>query len=270
MPSSISLHRARKYQQALAVVPMNRRHQTPQIVAAASTQQLSVIIPALNEAGCIRELCTALQPLRSRGHEIILVDGGSDDQTLVLGKPLVDIMLNSARGRALQMRAGAAAANGSILWFLHADSGVPDNPDQLILKALEKDHKDWGRFNISLSDRHIVLKSVAHLMNLRSWLSAIATGDQGIFVRRSLYEQVGGIPSLPLMEDIALSRALKHHGRPACIRQRLVTSARRWQQHGITRTILTMWGLRLAYFFGISPRHLAKYYAAQESCRTQV
>ena len=231
----------------------------------ANTQQLSVIIPALNEAGCIRELCIALQPLRSRGHEVILVDGGSDDQTLALGKPLVDVVLSSARGRALQMRTGAAAANGTILWFLHADTGVPDNPDQLILEALEHGRKDWGRFDVSLSASHIVLRSVAHLMNLRSCLSAIATGDQGIFVRRSLYEQVGGIPPLPLMEDIAFSRALKHHGRPACIRQRLVTSARRWQQHCITRTILTMWGLRLAYFLGINPLHLARYYTANRA-----
>jgi len=230
-------------------------------VAAASKQQLSVIIPALNEAGCIRELCAALQPLRSRGHEVILVDGGSDDQTLALGEPLVDRTLCSARGRALQMQAGAAAANGTILWFLHADTGVPDNPDQLILAALENGRTDWGRFDVSLSDRHIVLRTVAYLMNLRSCISGIATGDQGIFVRRSLYEQAGGIPSLPLMEDIALSRALKKHGRPACIRQKLLTSARRWQKHGIARTILTMWGLRLAYFIGISPHHLAKYYA---------
>ena len=244
---------------------MNRRHQNLQIVAAANTQQLSVVIPALNEAGCIRELCTALQPLRSRGHEVILVDGGSDDQTLALGEPLVDRTLCSARGRALQMQAGAAAANGTILWFLHADTGVPDNPDQLILAALENGQTDWGRFDVLLSDKHVVLRSVAYLMNLRSCISGIATGDQGIFVRRSLYEQAGGIPSLPLMEDIALSRALKKHGRPACIRQKLLTSARRWQKHGIARTILTMWGLRLAYFFGISPRHLAKYYATNRA-----
>lgn len=231
-------------------------------MAAASKQCVSVIIPALNEAGCIRELCTALQPLRSRGHEIILVDGGSDDQTPLLGKPLVDRVLHAARGRALQMRTGAAAANGSILWFLHADSGVPENPDQLILEALENGRRDWGRFDVSLSDRHIVLRTIAYLMNLRSRISAIATGDQGIFVRRSLYEQVGGFPPLPLMEDIALSRALKKHGRPACIRQRLATSARRWQQHGITRTILIMWGLRIAYFVGISPDYLVKHYAA--------
>jgi rSAM/selenodomain-associated transferase 2 len=234
-------------------------------VAAASKQHLSVIIPALNEAGCIRELCAALQPLRSRGHEVILVDGGSDDQTLALGKPLVDRTLCSARGRALQMRAGAAAANGTILWFLHADTGVPDNPDQLILAALENGRADWGRFDVLLSDKHVVLRSVAYLMNLRSRISGIATGDQGIFVRRSLYEQAGGIPSLPLMEDIALSRALKKHGRPACIRQKLLTSARRWQKHGIARTILTMWGLRLAYFIGISPHHLAKYYATNRA-----
>jgi rSAM/selenodomain-associated transferase 2 len=234
-------------------------------VAAASKQQLSVIIPALNEAGCIRELCAALQPLRSRGHEVILVDGGSDDQTLALGEPLVDRTLCSARGRALQMQAGAAAANGTILWFLHADTGVPDNPDQLILAALENGRTDWGRFDVLLSDKHVVLRSVAYLMNLRSCISGIATGDQGIFVRRSLYEQAGGIPSLPLMEDIALSRALKKHGRPACIRQKLLTSARRWQKHGIARTILTMWGLRLAYFLGISPRHLAKYYATNRA-----
>ena len=230
-------------------------------MAAASPQQLSVIIPALNEAECIQELCRALQPLRSRGHEVILVDGGSDDQTLALGTPLVDRVLCSARGRALQMQAGAAAANGTILWFLHADTGVPDNPDYLILAALENSRTDWGRFDVLLSDKHIVLRSVAYLMNLRSRISGIATGDQGIFVRRSLYEQAGGIPSLPLMEDIALSCALKKHGRPACIRQKLLTSARRWQKHGIARTILTMWGLRLAYFIGISPRHLAKYYA---------
>lgn len=234
-------------------------------MAAASTQQLSVIIPALNEAGCIRELCRALQPLRSRGHEVILVDGGSDDHTLALGKPLVDRVLCSARGRASQMRAGAAAANGTILWFLHADTGVPDNPDHLILAALENSRTEWGRFDVLLSDRHLVLRSVAYLMNLRSRISGIATGDQGIFVSRSLYEKAGGVPSLPLMEDVAFSRALKKHGRPACIRQKLLTSARRWKKHGIARTILTMWGLRLAYFIGISPHHLAKYYATNRA-----
>jgi rSAM/selenodomain-associated transferase 2 len=222
---------------------------------------LSVVIPVLNEAECIQELCIALQPLRGRGHEVILVDGGSDDLTVDLGSPLVDRVLCSARGRARQIQAGAAVTTGTVLWFLHADSGVPDNPDQLILDALGNGRTDWGRFDVSFPDKHPVLKGVARLMNLRSHLTGIATGDQGIFVRRRLYEQIGGIPLLPLMEDIALSRELKKHGRPARIRQPLLTSARRWKKHGITRTILTMWGLRLAYFIGINPRHLAKYYA---------
>lgn len=235
------------------------------MVAAVSTPQLSVIIPTLNEAGCIQALCTALQPLRRRGHEVILVDGGSNDCTVELGRPLVDRLLCSERGRAAQMQAGAAAADGTILWFLHADSGVPDKPDQLILDALENGWTDWGRFDVSLPAAYPVLKTVTRLMNLRSWITGIATGDQGIFVRRSLYDQVGGIPPLPLMEDIALSRELKKHCRPARVRQQLLTSARRWQNHGFTRTILTMWGLRLAYFMGVSPRYLAKYYVVNRA-----
>jgi rSAM/selenodomain-associated transferase 2 len=231
----------------------------------AGKQQLSVIIPVLNEAGCLGELCEALQPIRSRGHEVILVDGGSDDQTLALGSPLVDRVLCSARGRAQQMRAGVAVARGKILWFLHADTGIPDNPDQLILAALENGRADWGRFDVLLTDRHLALRTVAYLMNLRSRISGIATGDQGIFVRRSVYDRVGGIPSLPLMEDIAFSRVLNKQGRPVCIRQKLRISARRWQKYGIARTILTMWGLRLAYFAGISPDHLVKYYASNRT-----
>lgn len=235
------------------------------MAAAVNTQKLSIIIPALNEAGTIKTLCGALQPLRQRGHEVILVDGGSSDQTTDLARPLVDKVINSPCGRALQMRAGAAAADGAVFWFLHADTGVPDNTDHLILEALGNDGADWGHFDISLSDQHPALKCVAHMMNLRSLFTAIATGDQGIFVRRSLYEQVGGIPPLPLMEDIAFSRALKEHSRPACLSQRLIASARRWKKHGITRTIVTMWSLRLAYYFGVSPHHLVKYYAVNRS-----
>ena len=230
-------------------------------VAAVSTPQLSVIIPVLNEAGCISTLCVALQAMRRRGHEVILVDGGSHDQTVALAAPFVDKVLYADAGRARQMQAGAASANGSILWFLHADTSVPENCDQLIIQALEHERSGWGRFDVSLSDRHIVLTTVAHMMNLRSRLTGIATGDQGIFVHRSLFEQVGGMPLLPLMEDIALSRSLKAQAPPACIRQPLVTSARRWRQHGITRTIVTMWVLRAAYFLGVSPRHLARFYA---------
>jgi rSAM/selenodomain-associated transferase 2 len=235
------------------------------VAAAASTGKLSIIIPALNEAGCIQALCTTLQPLRRLGHEVILVDGGSVDDTVKLASPLVDKTILSGKGRAVQMQTGANAARGAIFWFLHADSGVPENADLLIREALERKQTDWGRFNISLQDKHPALRCVELAMNLRSSLTGIATGDQGIFVRRSLYEQVGGIPPLPLMEDIAFSRALKKHCRPACIRQPLLTSARRWRQHGIFRTILTMWSLRLAYFIGISPDQLVKHYTVNRT-----
>lgn len=235
------------------------------MAAAASTGKLSIIIPALNEAGCIQAFCTTLQPLRRHGHEVILVDGGSVDDTAKLASPLVDKIILSGKGRAVQMQTGANAARGAIFWFLHADSGVPENADLLIREALARKQTDWGRFNISLQDKHPALRCVELAMNLRSSLTGIATGDQGIFVRRSLYEQVGGIPPLPLMEDIAFSRALKKHCRPACIRQPLLTSARRWRQHGIFRTILTMWSLRLAYFIGISPDQLVKHYTVNRT-----
>ena len=231
------------------------------MAVAAETRKISVIIPVLNEADSIRALCDSLQPLRRNGHEVILVDGGSTDQTVALAQPHADRVIHAKRGRALQMRAGVADASGSVFWFLHADSRIPESADCLIVDALQSGNVQWGRFDVALSTSHPALTCVAYLMNLRSALTAIATGDQGIFVRRSLYELVGGIPPIPLMEDIAFCRSLKVHSRPACLRQRLVTSARRWNKHGITRTILTMWSLRLAYFFGVSPHRLAKFYA---------
>jgi rSAM/selenodomain-associated transferase 2 len=229
--------------------------------AVDNCEIISIIIPALNEARYIQSTLTPLQLLRSRGHEIILVDGGSTDATCDLGRPLVDRLLQSPPGRALQMQSGAAVATGHIFWFLHADSLTPPQPDRIILEALAMTHADWGRFDISLMDTHPVLKCVAWSMNVRSRLTGIATGDQGIFVRRALFERVGGIPSIPLMEDIVLSRLLKRHGRPCCVSSTLGTSPRRWHRHGVARTIVTMWGLRLAYFAGVSPERLAKYYA---------
>ena len=227
---------------------------------AADTERLSVIIPALNEAGCIQSTLEPLQSLRRRGHEIILVDGGSSDDTCALGHALVDRILQSPPGRARQMLAGASVASGQILWFLHADSHVPAHADSIIQQALRRAHADWGHFDISLTGSHPLLKCVAWSMNRRSRLTGIATGDQGIFVRRTLYDRVGGFPSIPLMEDISFSRSLKQHGRPCRAGQPLYSSPRRWYTHGILRTIVTMWGLRLAYFAGISPERLVKYY----------
>jgi rSAM/selenodomain-associated transferase 2 len=230
------------------------------VVAAADRTRVSVIIPTLNEAVSLPHTLAALQGLRRRGHEVILVDGGSSDATVSVARPLVDTVLEAARGRAVQLQAGAMAASGAVLWFLHADTRAPQQADRLIASALQDAGAGWGRFDVQLSERRMTLRLVAALMNFRSRLSSIATGDQGIFVRRELYAAVGGFPALPLMEDIALSRALRRHGRPAVIRQPLQSSPRRWEQHGVIRTILLMWGLRLAYFAGVNPGRLARFY----------
>jgi rSAM/selenodomain-associated transferase 2 len=245
-------------QKRLAVAAARNLHMA---TVAADNSKLSIIIPALNEAGCIQSTLERLQPLRLRGHEIILVDGGSTDATLALSQALADNVLLSPPGRGLQMQTGAAIARGDVLWFLHADSSIPVRADSLILEALHRSHAGWGRFDITFTDNHRLLQCVAWFMNQRARLSGIATGDQGIFVRRALYERVGGFPSIPLMEDIRFSRSLKQHGRPCRITRTLRTSPRRWHAHGILRTIVTMWGLRLAYFAGVSPERLAKYYS---------
>jgi rSAM/selenodomain-associated transferase 2 len=232
--------------------------------AAAEPLQLSVIIPALNEAAAITATLQALQPLRGRGHEVIVVDGGSNDLTVELGQPLADRVITARAGRATQLRAGAAVASGSVLWFLHADTVAPPHADRLIMQALQHARGGWGRFDVQLSQTRLLLRCVAWMMNQRSRLSGIATGDQGMFVTRQVYDIAGGFPDIPLMEDIALSRALRRRGRPASIHQPLVSSPRRWLAQGVLRTILRMWALRLAYFLGASPERLAAYYTPHE------
>lgn len=220
---------------------------------------LSVIVPALNEAAGIEATLRPLQGLRAAGHEVILVDGGSEDATQSVAAPLADRVLVSASGRARQMNAGAAQARGDVLLFLHADTIAPGSLAELALSALAARWR-WGRFDVRIQGSHPLLRAVGWLMSRRSCLTGIATGDQGIFVRRTLYEAVGGYPDIPLMEDIALSRRLKRHGRPACVRVPLLTSGRRWEQHGVLRTILLMWRLRLAYALGADPARLARHY----------
>jgi rSAM/selenodomain-associated transferase 2 len=229
-------------------------------IAAASQNSLSVIIPALNEAEYIHSTLAPLQSMRARGVEVILVDGGSDDETVSRARPFTDQVIRSARGRARQMQAGVALSSGCVLWFLHADTRVPDNADQLIFEALENRSSGWGRFDVTFSGGHALLGVVAWLMNRRSCLTGIATGDQAIFIRRGLFDRIGGFQSIPLMEDIALSRALKQSCRPVCINQKIESSPRRWHKHGVIRTILSMWGLRFAYYLGVSSEQLAKYY----------
>ena len=220
---------------------------------------ISIIIPTLNEAAIIPDTLRGLQLLRSAGHEVILADGGSTDGTVVLARPLVDRILVCERGRAQQMNIGAHASHGQILLFLHADTRLPENAATLILTGLAKGHQ-WGRFDIQLTGRHILLRLVESMMNLRSRLSGIATGDQAIFVERTLFERVGGFPEIALMEDIALSRVLKQYVRPLCVCPPVISSSRRWDERGILRTIFLMWRLRLAYFFGANPQSLERMY----------
>lgn len=222
--------------------------------------RLSIVIPALDEAEGIVATLEALQPLRTRGVELLLADGGSRDGTPALAAPWVDAVLGAPRGRAAQMNAGARQAHGDILWFLHADSLPPPDALSLIRAALAGQERGWGRFDVRLSGRRPSLRMVEFSMNLRSGLTGIATGDQGIFVRRDLFERIGGYPPIALMEDIALSRALKRYSRPVCLRQRVLTSSRRWERDGIARTVLLMWRLRLAYFLGADPDRLARIY----------
>ncbi len=235
--------------------------------ASRSALQLSIVMPCLNEAAGIVTALERLQPLRRRGAEVIVVDGGSDDDSIALATPLADKILTAPRGRASQMNAGAAAACGTVLLFLHADCTLPIDSDRLVADGLRASGRRWGRFDVRLNSAHPLLKLIAFMMNRRSRLTCIATGDQGIFVTRELFFAVGGFPAIPLMEDIALSRILKSHGVPLCLRECITASGRRWQQRGVLRTIVLMWRLRLAYFLGADPTDLALRYDGARSRR---
>ena len=223
---------------------------------------LSIIIPVLNEADHIADTLHALVPLRARGAEIIAIDGGSADATVALATPLADHVLASARGRATQMNAGAAAAHGDVLLFLHADTRLPADADRLLLEGLAQTGRSWGRFDVMIEGRHPLLPVIAASMNARSRLTGIATGDQAMFVTRTAFNAAGGFPEIALMEDIELARNLKRISPPLCLRARVTTSGRRWEQRGVLRTIFLMWRLRLAYFFGAKPTELARRYEA--------
>jgi len=203
----------------------------------------------------IRAALEALAPLRARGHEVIVADGGSEDGTAQIAAALCDSVVLAARGRAAQMNAGAAAAGGDACVFLHADTRLPALADELIFNSLQT-HL-WGRFDVEIDSRDRMLKAVAWAMNLRSRLTGIATGDHAIFVRRAAFR---GFPEIALMEDIAFSTAMRRLGPPACRRETVLTSGRRWESRGVLRTILLMWRLRLMYFLGARPEALARLY----------
>lgn len=221
---------------------------------------LSIIMPVLDEAAGIVDALTALAPLRARGAEVIVVDGGSRDETLRLAAVHCDRAFTALRGRAAQMNAGAAMARGDVLLFLHADTQLPERADELVQEALQSSGRAWGRFDVTIAGRHWLLPVVAQFMTWRSRLSGICTGDQALFVTREAFTAVSGFPDIALMEDIAISAALKHVSRPACISARVTTSGRRWETRGVMRTILLMWRLRLAYVLGAKPDTLARRY----------
>jgi rSAM/selenodomain-associated transferase 2 len=227
-------------------------------MSGAKAMRLSIIIPVLNEAAGIAPLLRRLECLRERGAQIVLVDGGSSDDTVRLAAAHADLAIAAERGRASQMHAGALAATGDALLFLHADTLLPPHADALIAAAL-RSHQ-WGRFDVALDGAHPMFRVIAAMMNLRSRLTSVATGDQAIFMRRAFYLQAGGFPQLALMEDVAFCKRARRLARPACLRQRVLTSARRWEKNGIWRTILLMWRLRLAYFLGADPERLAQQY----------
>ena len=232
--------------------PSTRRHR-------AGTPDLSIVMPVLDEAQCVVTALDRLAAWQREGVEVIVVDGGSVDGTAALASGRADAVIASPPGRALQMNAGAARARGGILLFLHADTRLPADAPAAIARALARGAA-WGRFDVSIEGRSALFPLIAALMNWRSALSGIATGDQAMFMRCSAFGTVGGFPEQPLMEDVALSRALLRLGRPARLRGRAVTSGRRWEKNGVWSTIWMMWRLRWLYWRGTPVDALAEAY----------
>ena len=236
---------------------------------------VSIIIPILNEADNLAHLFTNINSLNPMPQQVIVVDGGSNDDSIrivrrFINKVMADNyckidwqMTESKAGRALQMNTGAALATGEVLLFLHADTQLPMNAIETISEAMKR--AEWGRFDVRIDSRQPTLRLVSQMINWRSKLSGIATGDQAIFISQSLFEQIGGYPNQALMEDVELckqlkSKQLKGIAKPACLKSKVITSARRWQQHGTWRTIILMWHLRFDYWRGVSADHIRQRY----------
>ena len=225
--------------------------------------ELTIIIPVLNEADQIEQSLQKLQIMRNRGVEIIVVDGGSHDASVALAEPLADLVISSgeeiSHNRARQMNIGAYYATGRIFLFLHSDTYLPEEAYKLVLSAMELPHV-WGRFDVKLTGQHFMFRIIEMMMNLRSGLTGIATGDQGIFVTRNAFEKIKGFPDYPLMEDVEISKRLRRLAFPVCLKDKAITSSRRWEKNGIFRTIGLMWWLRFLYFMGAHPRVLVSQY----------
>lgn len=237
---------------------MGRYEKQPSNGQAVSA--LSIIIPTLNEADGIVDALNALSQLRADGVEVIVADGGSQDRTAELARSRCDKLIEAPRGRGAQMNAGAHVATGEVFLFLHADTRLPEGADRLVAEGLATNRRAWGWFDVAIRGRSALLPVIARLMNWRSRLTGIATGDQAIFVARRAFAEAGGFPDVPLMEDIIVSRRLRQLSAPLCLSARVVTSGRRWDERGPLRTILLMWRLRAAHFLGADPHTLARAY----------
>ncbi|HAY46804.1 MAG TPA: glycosyl transferase [Gammaproteobacteria bacterium] len=228
------------------------------VAGARWTNVISVVIPVLREAENISTLRQSTQTFRTLGAEVIIVDGGSDDGTLDLVRSLADQLVHAPTGRAKQMNAGAEVASGQILLFLHADTFLSE---EVFRESFDEIWgSQWGRFDIRIDSSKYLYRVIEFLINLRSRLSGIATGDQAIFVKKTLFTDMGGFADIPLMEDVEICRRLKAKVRPVCLNQKVVTSARYWERNGPFRTIFRMWGIRFAYWIGVSPEYLVERY----------
>jgi rSAM/selenodomain-associated transferase 2 len=228
-------------------------------------KKISIIIPVFNEAQALQEHLPLLQRLREFGHELIVVDGSEDAASAERSRPWVDLWLACEPGRAKQMNRGAASATGDILLFLHIDTRLPEEALARLQQGFESLSTLWGRFDLTLSGEHPAFRVIECMINLRSRISGVATGDQAIFVRKSLFTTIGGYPNIPLMEDVAISKRLRRLAPPLCLRSKVITSSRRWEQRGIARTVVLMWWIRLLYFVGVAPQTLHSMYVRKAS-----